>query len=101
MAIANLRSEAKINRRALLCLALALMLIAMALPSTASADPDWDYYRNITITNGSGSDLTNYPIRLHITDTTYMKDDGADLSHQRVQHGEIPLLGRDGEVGNR
>ena len=67
------------NRRALLSLALALMFIAVALPSTASADPGWDHYRNITITNGSGSDLTSYPIRLHITDTTNMKDDGADL----------------------
>ena len=42
------------------------------------ATPGWEYYRMIEIYNG-GSALTDYQIRVHITDTNNMQADGADL----------------------
>ena len=62
-------------------LTFALLLLAVLLfvviPQPASVG-DWSYRKTVNITN-TGSALTDYQVKVHITDTSKMSDNGADL----------------------
>ena len=57
---------------------LAVLLLLMATLPVASAANNWNYRRPITISN-SGDALSYYQVKVHITDTSKMQDNGADL----------------------
>jgi len=70
----------------LIIVMLLAMLVASALPvHSVRADPGWDYRRPITISNTSGSALSNYQVRVELTTSTMgnpysnVNADGSDL----------------------
>ena len=55
----------------------AINIYALGYTEPASAS-DWSYRKPINITN-TGNALTDYQVKVHITDTSKMSDNGADL----------------------
>ena len=66
-----------------ICLVMLVIATALVPGTTASADPGWSYRRPITITNNSGSALSDYQVLVELNtdnfDYSKANDDGSDL----------------------
>ena len=60
-----------------------------AIKTGASWLTGWNYRRSISITNGSGSNVTDYQIKIAVTGNSHMANDFRDLSFTNSSHSAI------------